>query len=364
MTLRRSPLYGRHAAREADFTEFGGWDMPVTFDGIRTEHAAVREAVGTFDVSHMGEIVVAGADAEELCQRLTTNDVSALAPGRAHYSTVTNDRGEILDDIMLFRLAADRLLFVPNAGKDEAMATRWREHRSAWELDATVDNRTDEFAMLAVQGPEAVATLAEAGVASPDEIPKHGIESRDVAGVTCWCARTGYTGEDGFELLVPWDESPAVDEAIPGQRCGLGARDTLRLEMGYLLAGNEFDQADNPRTPLEAGLEFVLDLDARPRFVGHQALVDQREAGPAQRLVGIRMRERGIPRTGYAIVDGDGEDIGEVTSGTMSPTLDEPIGLGYVDVEQATAGTDVGVRIRGARKKARIVTPPFLEAAR
>lgn len=364
MTLRRSPLYDQHEARGARFTGFGGWEMPVTFDSIRVEHEAVREAVGTFDVSHMGEIEVAGADAVELCQRLTTNDVAGLDEGEAHYSTVLMEDGIILDDVMLYRLAADRILFVPNAGKDEIMTDRWCEHRDAWGLEADVDNRTEAFGMLAIQGPDAVDAVTEAGIANPDDIAKHAIASREMGDTTGWCARTGYTGEDGFELLVPWEEMPAVDDAIPGQRCGLGARDTLRLEKGYALAGNEFDAESNPRTPVEAGLTFVVDFDVTPRFVGYDVLREQHETGPAERLIGLRMLERGIPRAGYAVTDGAGDTIGEVTSGTMSPTLGEAIALAYVEAGHVEVGSDVAVLVRGAEKKARIVTPPFLETSR
>ncbi len=361
MTLRRTPLYDVHQEREARLTEFGGWEMPVQFDSIRTEHTAVRTDVGMFDVSHMGEIEVSGPDAIELCQRLTTNDVDSLDIGRAQYAAVTDEAGIMLDDIMLFRLAADRILFVPNAGTDTMMARRWRDHRDRWDLDADVENRTEAFGMMAVQGPSATDALSDAGIPEAGELSKHAITELAVEDITCLCARTGYTGENGYELLVPWDDTPAIEARIDAVPCGLGARDTLRLEMGYLLAGNEFDAEDDPRTPLEAGIEFAVSLESTPRFVGADALREQRDAGPAQRLRGIRMLDRGIPRSGYAVLDTAGAEIGQVTSGTMSPTLGEAIGLAYINTDAAGAGDDIHIDIRGNGKKARIEAPPFVE---
>lgn len=361
MDLRRTPLYERHDARGASFTDFGGWEMPVSFDSISTEHAAVRENVGVFDVSHMGEIAVQGPDAAELCQRLTTNDVMALQAGRAQYSAVTDESGILLDDIMLYRMGPDSYLFVPNAGKDDWMTTRWRTHAREWELNVDIENRTDSLGMLAVQGPAAADALAAAGCPT-DDIARRDIVEGDVDGITCQIAGTGYTGEAGYELLVPWEDLAAVDAAIEATPCGLGARDTLRLEMGYVLAGNEFHHEDNPRTPLEAGLDFIVDLEAEPGFVGRDALREQREQGPAEVLVGFILEERGIPRAGYDICNPAGEVIGSVTSGTMSPTASIPIGLGYVAASYAASDTEVGVTIRGENKKARIVTPPFLNS--
>ena len=359
MDLRRTPLYDRHAASDATFTDFGGWEMPVSYDSIKTEHAAVREDVGVFDVSHMGQISVSGPDALELTQRLTSNDVTAISVGRAQYSTVLDEDGIMLDDIMIYRLGGDRYLFIPNAGKDEWMHDRWETHADHWDLDAEVTNETTSFGMLAVQGPSADAALSGAGV-DPDDIDKRDIIETTVGDVTCWVAGTGYTGEDGYEILAPWDDTDTVDAAIDATRCGLGARDTLRLEMGYCLAGNEFDHESNPRTPLEARLDFVVDLDATPTFVGHGAIADQHENGPEELLVGFELEERGVARTGYTIRDREGTDIGSVTSGTMSPTLGTPIGLGYVKTAFSAAETDVSIDIRGTDRMARIVTPPFI----
>ena len=362
MSLRRSPLYDVHTDRGAQFTDFGGWEMPVSFESIRDEHDAVRTERGIFDVSHMGEIDIEGPDAFELCQRLLTNDVSQLDPGDAQYTTVTTEDGMLIDDTILYRLGDHHYRFVPNAGKHDTMCDRWISHCEQWGLTASITDRTTEIGMLAVQGPTAIDHVDALSSPSITRLAPMEIMAVTIADIECWCASTGYTGEPGVELLVPWGETPTVDAELEGQRCGLGARDTLRLEMGFVLAGNEFDNEAERRTPLEAGLSFVVNLDASPPFVGRDALAAQAETGPAERLVGIRMLERGIPRAGYALRHQDGDQIGHVTSGTMSPTLGEAIGLGYVATDRATDGDTIGVEIRDAIRKARIVTPPFLEA--
>jgi len=363
MALRTPPLYGRHDDCGAQFTEFGGWEMPVEFDSIRTEHAAVRESAGVFDVSHMGEIEVGGPDAEELTQRLTTNDVAALDPGDAQYSAIVDDDGVILDDTVVYRLPDGddaEYLFVPNAGHDEQMYDRWTDYRDEHDLTATVDNVTTEYGMVAVQGPDAPELVAARADDSVLDLGRFEAAYADVAGVECWVANTGYTGEDGFEVVFPADGAGAVWDAFANdcQPCGLGARDTLRLEVGLLLSGQDFHPEENPRTPYEAGIGFVVDLDTE--FVGRDALAAQREAGVEQAFVGFVLDERGVPRHGYEIRK-DGDTVGEVTSGTMSPTLDEPIGLGYVDAAHADDGTSVEVVVRGTGKRATITPTPFID---
>ncbi|MGB9965092.1 glycine cleavage system aminomethyltransferase GcvT [Halobacterium hubeiense] len=364
MALRTPPLYGRHDDRGAQFTEFGGWEMPVEFDSIRTEHAAVREAAGVFDVSHMGEIEVGGPDAERLMQRLTTNDVAALDPGDAQYSAITDDEGIMLDDTVVYRLPEGddaEFLFVPNAGHDEQMYERWTEHRDANDLTATVDNVTGEYGMVAVQGPDAPDLVAQRAGDAVLDLGRFEAAYAEVAGVECWVANTGYTGEDGFEVVFPADGAGAVWDAFANdcQPCGLGARDTLRMEVGLLLSGQDFHPEENPRTPYEAGVGFVVDLDTD--FVGRERLAAQHEAGVDETLVGFVLDERGVPRHGYDITREDGDHVGEVTSGTMSPTLDEPIGLGYVDVDYADDGTPVEVVVRGTGKRATITPTPFID---
>jgi len=361
MGLRKPPLHAVHDGR-ASFTEFGGWEMPVEFDSIRTEHAAVREAAGIFDVSHMGEIEVTGPDATTLMGRLTTNDVTELDPGDTQYACITDESGIVLDDTMVFRLPDDdgpRYLFVPNAGHDAQMYDRWVDHRDEWGLDATVENTTEEWAMLAVQGPDAPALAAEASDGATRDVDRFQAAFLEVAGVRSFASRTGYTGEAGFEFLCPWDDAETLWSAFDCQPCGLGARDTLRLEMGFLLSGQDFDPDDEPRTPYEAGVGWTVDLDRE--FVGRDALDAVDSQGVDERFRGVRLLERGVPRSGYEVVDADGEHVGHLTSGTMSPTLGEPIGLGYLAAEAAPPGTRVRVVVRGEPKQANVVTPPFID---
>lgn len=384
------PLHGVHEARGATFTDFGGWQMPVEFDSIREEHTAVREAVGAFDVSHMGEVEVSGPDATSLMNRLTTNDVAALDPGDSQYAAITDEEGVMLDDTVVYRLpdgveagsAAASLsdldgetdgdldatsgdpayLFVPNAGHDGEATERWVDYRDEHDLDAVVANTTADWAMVAVQGPEAVDAMDEAS-ASPGAVTglsKFQATLATVGGVASLVARTGYTGEDGFEVMCPAVDAEAVWSAFDVQPCGLGARDTLRTEMGYLLSGQDFDPEGEPRTPYEAGIGFVVDLDTE--FVGRDALAVQRDdGGPTEEFTGVKLLDRGVPRGGYAVTDGDLARIGHLTSGTMSPTLDEPIGLGYLHGEYTAPGTEVSVVVRGDEKRAEVVTPPFLD---
>lgn len=367
MPLQTPPLRGLHDERGAKFTEFGGWDMPVEFDSIRAEHEAVREDVGIFDVSHMGEIHVTGPDAETLLQRLTTNDVSRLDVGDSQYSAITDEEGIVIDDTVVYRLPDEEdeptFLFVPNAGNDEATYDRWITHRNEWELDVTVDNVTDEYAMFAVQGPRAVDVVRDRveDTEPITDLSRFQARYATVAGVECWTARTGYTGEDGFEFLVPWNDAETVWTAFADdcRPCGLGARDTLRIEAGYLLAGQDFDRETNPRNPYEAGIGFVVKLDTE--FVGRDALERVKEEGVEEKLVGFKLIDRGVPRHGYDVTNVDNRVIGEVTSGTMSPTLETPIGLAYVPVEYADPGTTFRVVVRGRSKKARVETTPFID---
>ncbi len=363
MPLQTPPLRGLHSDRGAKFTEFGGWDMPVEFDSIRTEHEAVRTSVGKFDVSHMGQIHVTGPDATTLMQRLTSNDVTRLDPGDAQYATITDDEGIIIDDTVVYRLPDEdgtaTYLFVPNAGTDEATHERWISYRNEWDLDATVDNQTDEYAMFAVQGPDAPALVDRLTDESVADLDRFEATDATIDGVSCWSARTGYTGEDGFELFVPWADAEAIWQQLDCQPCGLGARDTLRIEAGLVLAGQEFDYESDPRTPYEAGIGFTVALDTQ--FVGRDALAELDAAGVDERLVGFTLIDRGVPRHGYDITNADGRVIGAVTSGTMSPTIEKPIGFGYVPIEYADPGTTLQVIVRGQSKKARVETIPFIE---
>ncbi len=360
--LREPPLHEEHADAGAEFTDFGGWEMPVSFDGIRTEHEAVRERVGKFDVSHMGEIAVSGPDAERLCNRLLTNDVALLDPGEAQYAAVTDADGVILDDTVIYNLPASRsadYLFIPNAGHDGGLFDRWVAHRDEWGLDATVDNRTTDYAMLAVQGPESAVLLAGETDLDLDALSRFEVADVTVAGEDALVARTGYTGETGFEVVCAWESAGTVWSALDCQPCGLGARDTLRLEMGFLLSGQDFHPEENPRTPYEAGIGFSVELDAA--FVGRDALEQVEAEGPAEKLVGLRLLDRGVPRGGYEVRGSEGESLGTVTSGTMSPTLGEGIGLAYLPASYAEPDRSVRVVVRGEGKRATTVTPPFLD---
>jgi len=355
MTLRTPPLRSAHADAGASFTEFGGWEMPVDFGSIREEHRAVREAAGKFDVSHMGAVVVSGPDAAALCQRLTTNDATALDPGDAQYTAMTDADGVLLDDSVLYRRPAGDYLLVPNAGTDAATVERWRAHADG--LDATVENRTEDYALVAVQGPDAVSLVdgrADADLAALDRFE---CADATVAGADCLVSRTGYTGEDGVEVFCDPADAAAVWEALDCPPCGLGARDTLRIEMGFLLAGQDFDAEEDPRTPFEAGIGFVVDLDTD--FVGRDALVERTD--PDERFTGVRLTERAVPRHGYEVRDADGRAIGTVTSGTLSPTLGDPVALAHLPADVAP-GTDVSVVVRGAAKSGTVEAPPFLHA--
>jgi aminomethyltransferase len=363
MSLRSPPLSAVHETADASFTDFGGWEMPVEFESIRTEHGAVRSEVGKFDVSHMGQITVSGPDAAALTQRLTTNDVTALDPGEAQYSAITDEDGVMLDDTVVYRLpegAADEFLFIPNAGHDGEMTERWLTERDERGLDASVTNRTEEYAMVAVQGPDAPALLAaETEGVTLSALSRFEVADGAVAGVEALIARTGYTGERGFEILCPWDDAETVWDALDCVPCGLGARDTLRLEMGFLLSGQEFHPVDEPRTPYEAGIGWTVKLDTE--FVGRDTLEGIAAEGPEEELVGLELVDRGVPRHGYDVTTPDGDALGHVTSGTMSPTLGTPIALAYVPAAHAEPGASVRVVVRGEPKKARIRSTPFLD---
>jgi len=362
VSTRKPPLYEKHSQSGADFTDFGGWDMPVSFDSIRTEHAAVRDSVGIFDVSHMGEVAVSGLDALELMNRLTTNDVTALDPGDAQYACILNEDGIIIDDtVIYFRPDGQEYLFVPNAGNDEMIVDRWTEHATEYDLNVSVVNRTEDLGMFAVQGPDAVERVQAAAADSLDDVSQFSARETTIDGTDCLAARTGYTGEGGYELIFNADDSEAVWDAFDDvQPCGLGARDTLRLEAGLLLSGQDFHPEDEPRTPYEARLSFVVD-NSKSFFVGQESLRDTDD--PDELLIGLELQERGFPRHGYPILH-DGEQVGHVTSGTMSSTLEVPIALGYVNAEYAGEGTSLGVEIRDRTAAATVVSHRFLQEHR
>ncbi|HSU15334.1 glycine cleavage system aminomethyltransferase GcvT [Longimicrobium sp.] len=358
-TLQRTPLHAEHLRLNAKMVPFAGYEMPVQYpSGITAEHNAVRSAAGLFDVSHMGEFEVRGRRALDFVQHITTNDASRLAVGQAQYSTMVNEQGMVIDDLLVYRFPGHYMLVVNGANrhKDWDWARRW-----AAEIGAELEDRTDDIALLALQGPKAPEILARLTETDLDAIRYYHFEEGLVDRVPAIISRTGYTGEDGFELYVPaaqaaalWRkllETGAADGLIA---TGLGSRDSLRLEMGMALYGNDLDDG---HTPLEGGLGWVTKLD-KGDFVGREALARQKEAGVKRRLVGFRLKERGFPRPHYTVTF-NGQTVGEVTSGTLSPTLGEGIGMAYVPPEAAKPGTEIGIVIRDRAVPAEVVKPPF-----
>jgi aminomethyltransferase len=325
--LRRTPLYDEHRALGARLVDFAGWEMPVQYEGIKAEHNAVRNHAGLFDVSHMGEAVFRGPGAEEAVQRLVTRDVSRLEVGQAGYSAVCYESGGTVDDVIVYR-RPDDFLVVVNASNREKDLEHFRSNTQ--DLDVEVADESDDWALLALQGPEAADLLQNlTGANLPDLRPFRFVEG-EVAGAKTLVSRTGYTGEDGFELYVSPDDAPRVWRELleaGATPAGLGARDTLRLEAGMCLYGNELDPET---TPLEAGIGFAVHLDKEREFIGQEALRREKEEGLRKKLVGFEVEGRGIARHDYPVRVEEGEIVGHVTSGTLSPTLGKAIGLALV----------------------------------
>jgi aminomethyltransferase len=350
--LKRTPLHEQHVAAGAKLAPFAGWEMPVRYEGVRPEHLAVRSACGIFDVSHMGQIETAGRGAGALLQRLLSNDLSQIEVGGAQYAVICREDGGILDDLFTYRLAEDRYLTVTNAANHERDFAWFAGH--AAEFDAEVSDAIADYAMLAVQGPEArsiVASLAE------DELPPRMRTARlAVGGVEMLVCGTGYTGEDGVELLLaPGRASEAWRALVAAgaKAAGLGARYTLRLEACFHLYGNDMDEH---RNPIEASLGWCCKEETG--FIGAEAVAAARERGTEQRLAPFVLTAPGIPREGNAIVAAGGE-VGVVTSGTLSPSLEMGIGMGYVRADLAEPGTEVEIDVRGIRRRARVESKPL-----
>ncbi|WP_309242265.1 glycine cleavage system aminomethyltransferase GcvT [Halocatena marina] len=359
MSSLKTPLYDNHREAGAGFTMFNGWEMPVKFDSITTEHTAVRDSVGRFDVSHMGEILVRGPDAAAFLHCLTPNDVTSLAPGEGQYSCFLRNDGVIIDDTVLYHLPTGAFLFVPNAGNDRQIEQHCRDYAREWGYDIQIDNLTESRAMIAVQGPDAIPSVEELADCSFENLSRFGIEAITLSGNDCLVAKSGYTGEDGVEIILPTDAADAVWSSLaPVQSCGLGARDTLRLEAGLLLSGQDFHPVENPRTPLEANISFVIDW-SKEYFIGKDALKKQAEISGGQTLVGLAVEGRGIARNGYKVLSDDGI-VGEVTSGTQSLTFEDAIALAYIDVDYSAEGTELQVRIRNREIDVRVVNHRFL----
>ncbi len=358
ISLKRTTLRDVHAAAGAKMVPFGGWDMPVQYTGIIEEHRCVRSAVGLFDISHMGEFEVRGPGALAAIQTLTTNDASTLAIGQVQYSLLCYSEGGIVDDLTLYRLADQHYMLTVNASnidKDWAWVT-------AHGKDADWKNVSAETGLLAVQGPKAETLVQRLADRDVKRVPYYHFAQGAVAGVPCVVSRTGYTGEDGFELYAPAAQIEtlwyALMEAGKGdgiQPIGLGARDTLRLEMKFALYGNDIDETTNP---LEAGLGWVV-KPAKGEYIGRAAIEAMRAAGVTRKLVGFEMAERAVARHGYRLLK-DGNSVGVVTSGSFSPSLERCIGMGYLRADLAPVGTDLDVDIRGQAHRARVAKTPFV----
>ena len=359
--VKRTPFYNIHRQLGAKIVEFGGYEMPVQYRGIIEEHRAVRSAIGVFDVSHMGEFEVWGKDAAEFVQRTTVNDVTKLTEGKAQYSVMCYDHGGIVDDLLVYHLS-DHYMLVVNAANIDKDFSWLRQH-----LFGNVDlrNVSDETALLAVQGPKSLATLQKLTTADLSASQYYHFVRAKLAEVDTIISRTGYTGELGFELF--FDATPSICERIwnavfeAGSEfgilpVGLGARDTLRVEMGYCLYGNDIDETTNP---LEAGLGWITKLD-KGEFIGRSALLQAKSSGLKRKLVGLTIEEKAFPRHGYNICS-NGSVIGRVTSGTFSPSLEKGIGMGYVDMQHSAPGSSVKVVVRTKEVKATVVKPPFLQ---
>ena len=358
--LKKTPLNATHRELGGKMVDFGGWDLPVQFSGILEEHEAVRTAVGVFDVSHMGEVTVRGPQALELLQRTTCNDVAKLADKQAHYNGLLYPNGTFVDDILIYRIAADDYFVVVNASNTDK-DYEWLA-KAAEGLDVEVRNVSADYAQLAIQGPRAEGVLQPLTDLDLSAMKYYRFDRGTVDGVPAIVSRTGYTGEDGFEVYLSPDAAPKllrklVDLGV--KPCGLGARDTLRLEAKMALYGNDIDDTT---TPLEADLGWIVKLD-KGDFAGRDVLQREKAEGPARKLVGFEMIDRGIGRHGYPIVDG-GSEVGVVTSGTHSPTLKKAIGLAYLPLDKTAQGTEFSILIRGKETRARVVPTPFYKRAK
>ena len=361
--VRRTPLYDTHQAAGGKLVEFAGWQMPVQYSGVLQEHRAVRTAAGIFDVSHMGEFRVAGEGAEAFLQAMTPNDVAKLKPGRIHYSGLLTEQGTYVDDLLIYRLGEEEFLLVVNAANAEKDLTWLEAHKAD---GVVLEDVSSDYGLIALQGPKAEAILSGLTSTNLEAIRYYAFEQGQVNGRSAIISRTGYTGEDGFELYLAPEDTPAVWDRLMGAGgpeglvpAGLGARDTLRMEAAMALYGHEIDDTT---TPLEAGLQWVVKLEAAD-FIGRQALVEMKDAGLIRKLVGFNVEGRGIARQGHKVV-ADGEEVGFVTSGTFSPTLERALGMAYVPVSMAAIGSPLSLDIRGKVVPAVIVDLPFYKRAK
>lgn len=358
--LKRTPLFEEYAKYGAKTIDFGGWELPVQFSSIKEEHEAVRTRAGLFDVSHMGEIVVEGEDALRFLQTLLTNDIASIPVGGAQYNLMCYENGGVVDDLIVYHLGKNQYLLVVNAANTEKDVEWLKRHADG---DVTITDKSDEYALIALQGPLSEQILQKLTNENLSEIkPFHFKASVNIGGFPVLVSRTGYTGEDGFELygepkaiVALWNEildAGKEDGLIP---CGLGARDTLRFEAGLPLYGQELSETISP---FEAGLGFAVKLQKEADFIGKEALIEQKEQGLDRKLVGIEMIDKGIPRHGYKVFKED-KEVGVVTTGTQVPSTKRNLGLALLDIQYTEIGTEVDVEIRNKKVKAQVVAKPF-----
>ncbi|MBM3493353.1 MAG: glycine cleavage system aminomethyltransferase GcvT [Armatimonadetes bacterium] len=348
--MRRTPLYAAHVRQGARMVPFAGWEMPVQYSGVMDESRSVRERAGAFDISHMGRVRVAGPGALDLLQVVTTNDVGALADGRAQYSLMPNAAGGIRDDVIVYRLGATEYLVVVNAGNADADIALLMDAAGPG-TEVIVDS--DATCMVAVQGPQAVDLLNNLSAADLAAVPRFGFVRATIGGIPATLCRTGYTGEDGFEIIADAARADDLWALLMDQGitpCGLGARDALRVEAGYPLYGHEIDETTSP---VEAGLMWAVKLE-KGELVGRSAIAEAKSAGPSRKLMGLVMADRAIPRQGYPITEA-GTQVGAVTSGAFAATRGVALGMAYIRADAARAGRSVGVTIRGAEHAATLL---------
>ena len=357
--MKTTALHHIHLALGAKMVPFAGFEMPVQYEGVTAEHLSVRDGVGVFDVSHMGEFLIEGPRALDLIQLVSSNDASLLTVGKAQYSCLPNSQGGIVDDLIIYRVNPETYLLVVNASNIEK---NWNWISAHNHMGAELKNISDDYSLLAIQGPKAVEAMQSLTSVDLSAIKFYHFEIADFAGIPhVIISATGYTGSGGFEIYCKNEEVQQIWERVFDagadfdiKPIGLAARDTLRLEMGYCLYGNDIDDTTSP---IEAGLGWITKFSKS--FINSDVLLDQKNNGAPRKLVGFELNERGIPRKSYPILDTNGNTIGEVTSGTMSPSLNKGIGMGYVSTEHSTVGTEIGIQIRKKISSATVVKTPF-----
>ncbi|MDX1542324.1 MAG: glycine cleavage system aminomethyltransferase GcvT [Christiangramia sp.] len=357
--MKEIALSAKHKNLNAKMVPFAGFNMPVSYEGVNIEHETVRKKLGVFDVSHMGEFLISGENALDLIQKISSNDASKLVDGKAQYSCMPNNDGGIVDDLIIYRIDAEKYLLVVNASNIEK-DWNWIAHHNT--MDATMRDMSDEMSLLAIQGPKAAEAMQSLSDIDLENMKFYTFEVGTFAGVDkVIVSATGYTGSGGFEIYFRNEDAEQIWDAVMEagkdfgiKPIGLAARDTLRLEMGYCLYGNDIDETTSP---IEAGLGWITKFNKE--FINSEALKEEKEKGPKRKLIAFELDERGIPRKGYDIVDENGKKIGEVTSGTMSPSLEKGIGLGYVPTEIAGVGNKILIQIRKKAVPATQVKLPF-----